>query len=264
MKEGRETYLRRADGKLWGRPKDSESKYLLTSFVRCGECGSSITIRTYAHGRRARVPRYSCSGYHRRGSAVCKNGVQVPMDELDTAVLDRLTSDVLDPEVINAAVERAIERLAPGARESEVRRLKTELANVDAHPAVDRRHRRRRRSRALNERLRREEDRRSTLEGELRTAEHLVAHVDRDAIRREVERSTLEWRATLRAHVAQARQIRRRVLPQPITVTRVPEGLDVRGDAVVVGLIPDGPLNVASPAGVAPLPVLRGAVVRAA
>ena len=72
----RDAYIRTGGGKLIGRPSAGvESKYLLTGH---------------------------------RGTSVCKNGLEILMDTADRAVLDTLSEDLLQPEVIERAIDRAV------------------------------------------------------------------------------------------------------------------------------------------------------------
>ena len=164
--------------------------------------------------------------------------------------------DILQPDVVSEAIERAMSRLAPGARQAEVVRLRSELASVGR--SIDRL------TQAIADggqlsalvaRLKAEEQRRVDLEAQLATAEHLVASIDVSAIRATLERRLVEWRATLQAQVTQARQILRRVLDGPVVLTPTPDGVRLDGQAtygkVLEGIVP-GPPSMASPAGVEP------------
>src|SRR5579864_1901856 len=79
------------------RRSDVESKYLLSGFLQCACCGASITVRTRGHGR----PRffYVCASYDHRGQTVCANGLPLPMDAADDAIVTKLSDYVLDPEI---------------------------------------------------------------------------------------------------------------------------------------------------------------------
>ena len=49
---------------------------------------------------------YGCSAYHRKGKHVCDNALTMPADILEDAVLQAVEAVVLDPSVVQAAVER--------------------------------------------------------------------------------------------------------------------------------------------------------------
>src|SRR5882672_11063094 len=57
----------------------------------------------------------TCAGtQHQRGQAVCVNGLEAPMDITDHAVLGSIERDLLRPEVVERAIEFAIDELRPG------------------------------------------------------------------------------------------------------------------------------------------------------
>lgn len=106
-----------------------ESKYLLSGFAQCGVCGGSI-VQTWS----ARKPGYRCWYNHSRGRAVCANSVIVDMRLADDAVLRAITRDVLDPEVVAEALDRALEATqeTETATAARVDGLRTELGRVEA------------------------------------------------------------------------------------------------------------------------------------
>jgi hypothetical protein len=138
------SYLKAAGG-AFGRPADShESKYLLTGFARCGQCGANMLVRTRAHGSR-RVPFYACSGFHRRGSAVCGNSLHVRLELADDVILSEIERFVLHPKVVKRAIGLTIEALKPesSARheerdraDRERRKAETEVRNLTAAVAA--------------------------------------------------------------------------------------------------------------------------------
>jgi DNA invertase Pin-like site-specific DNA recombinase len=224
LAHARGKYLRSTDGRLWGRPQDRESKYLLSGFARCGECGGSVSVRTHAHGKR-RAPYYACLAYHQRGARVCRNRVEMPMTAVDDAVLDSLSEDILQPDIVEAAINRAIERLAPGARAEEAARIRTELAEVQrtidnlttavgASGGLP----------SLLASLKAEEQRKVDLEAQLATAEHMATAIHVNAIRAKLEARLADWRTLLRQQVSQTRQMLRKLLDGPVTLTPLPDG----------------------------------------
>ena len=64
--------------------------------VECGVCGGTI-VQTL----NANKPAYRCWYNHSRGSAVCSNSLVVDMHVADDVVLQAITRDVLDPEVVD-------------------------------------------------------------------------------------------------------------------------------------------------------------------
>ena len=107
--------LRGTKGQLWGRPaRGVESKYLLPGLARCGTCNGSMYVKSRSHGKR-RAYFYGCTSFHLRGSSVCANSLEVPMERSDLAVLASIERDVLQPDVIAATLRKALERLKPQA-----------------------------------------------------------------------------------------------------------------------------------------------------
>ena len=76
-------------------PRVVSSPTLLTGLVRCGVCGSGMTVAT---GKGGRYRYYKCSSRIRRGSA-CSNG-NAPMATVDRMVLNSLTDRVMTEERI--------------------------------------------------------------------------------------------------------------------------------------------------------------------
>ena len=107
----RATFVRTPDGRLLGRPSgdDFESPYLLSGLARCAPCGGALVGLTRTHGR-GRQALYGCAYHHKRGAAICTNGVQIRQDRLETAFLAALHA-VLDARMIEDAVREALTRL---------------------------------------------------------------------------------------------------------------------------------------------------------
>jgi hypothetical protein len=126
-----------ATGQLKGRPtwRDGHSDYLLPGLAECAVCGGSIRTLTLKYGRRPRrypVRFYACAEHQNRGPAVCGNDTRLRQETLDHAVLEAL-SGLLDEQMIDAAVERAVARLRAGQAGAVDRRgqLERELALVE-------------------------------------------------------------------------------------------------------------------------------------
>jgi Recombinase zinc beta ribbon domain len=97
--------------------------------VECGVCGGSV-VQTWS----ARKPAYCCGYNHSRGRAVCSNSLVVDMHLADAAVLQAITRDVLDPEVVGEALDIALRNLEHPATASAERTdtLKNEIARLEA------------------------------------------------------------------------------------------------------------------------------------
>jgi hypothetical protein len=71
LKTTKGSYLRRTNGRVWGRPEiNTPSPYLLTGLSVCGVCGAALLVRTIQRGK---YSYYACAGHHRKGDRVCAN-----------------------------------------------------------------------------------------------------------------------------------------------------------------------------------------------
>lgn len=97
------------------RSRDVESKYLLSGLPVWG----LWWLRGLPEGYPREVSDIGLRLRHlpQAGRCVCTNHVEMPMRETGQAVLDAVLVDVLQPDILEAAVQRAIDRLAPGARQ---------------------------------------------------------------------------------------------------------------------------------------------------
>ena len=107
----RAAYLRGTGGHLWGRPTNGrESRYLLTGLACCGWCGATLEVRSRPLTRR-RVHAYTCTAYHRKGTSVCQNRVQLPLALADETLLEALETEVLHPDVVEHGLQEALAEL---------------------------------------------------------------------------------------------------------------------------------------------------------
>ena len=91
--------------------------------------GSSLEARSRRHGRH-RVVFYGCSAYHRKGKSVCANGLTLPGDILEEANLGAVEDVMLDPRVVEAALDRAVARLGHDTDDATLGALEHEIAQV--------------------------------------------------------------------------------------------------------------------------------------
>jgi hypothetical protein len=131
------THLRVNRGQLWGRPATGlEARYLLSGISRCGLCGSSMIGHRTTRGR-FRSYSYVCGGYSHRGPAICPYNLGLPMPPAVAAVLDQLRDCVLDPTVVQGALEDALAELRPAPDAIDARRvaLQNELLEIEREQA---------------------------------------------------------------------------------------------------------------------------------
>lgn len=231
LTKSRAQYLAATKGVPYGRPRDQESNYLLTSFMKCSTCGSTLVVRSRSHGRQ-RFFFYGCQAHHNKGAAVCINDMRLPMGETDQAVLGMLLADVLTEDVIGAVVERVIEELAPERRHAEVARLRAEQRNVETELT--------RLSEAiattgalpsLVEAVRERDAERQRLVQAVDAAEAACPRIDLDRVRGSVRTRLTDWRAQLAGDAPEARAILRRLLSDHLLATPVRQGVRLAGKA---------------------------------
>src|SRR3989442_5478402 len=105
-----------------------DSKYLLTGMVECGVCGGR-----YVQTRNCRKPADRLWYNHSRGRAGCADTLRVEMHPTHDPVLQAVTRDVLDPEVVREAPHLAPRHLEqpPPRVAARLDTLKNELARLE-------------------------------------------------------------------------------------------------------------------------------------
>ena len=202
-----------------------ESKYLLSGFVRCALCNGGI-VQSW----QARKSVYRCWYNWSRGPAVCTNTLTVPQERADVTVLHAIERDVLDPQVVEAALAVTLNELAhpdsaAAVRRAELRaelhRLEGELgcyadAIADVGP-LD----------TILQAIRAREERRDGIRAELKVfALERPAACDPGEIRAELMRYLADWTAMARHGIAEARRLLREVLMDRILFRPVPRPPD--------------------------------------
>jgi DNA invertase Pin-like site-specific DNA recombinase len=114
-----------------------ESRYLLSGLCRCGICSARVTIVGGRGGHRYAsrpIYYYGCGYYQKRGKTICDNDHRVRMQILDERVLQAIESQVLRPEYLKYAIDRALEivlqRRNSGGGEDRRREIKKELKRL--------------------------------------------------------------------------------------------------------------------------------------
>jgi hypothetical protein len=216
---GTAKYLRTTNGQLWGRQHDQESKFLLTGFMRCSECGATMVVTSRSHGHRGqRRFFYRCLSVHKRGPEVCQNNLLIPMETADRTVLDTLLGHVLTADVIEDTIRTVLAELAPSRRDAEAARLRAEATQLDTELA--------RLAGAvatttdplpsLLVEIATRERRKVEVAEQLARAEAAVPEIDIPAVRTKVAARLEDWRAVLMGHTPQARLVLRKLITQPM------------------------------------------------
>ncbi len=231
LAETRAVYARLTDGRLIGRPEGHvESPYLFTGFLRCKTCGGTVQVAKQP-SRGTVLTYYRCATLRERGETRCATGVRARLSRLEAAILATLERDVLAEDVLIAVMERTIARQVAAAAQQPGRRavVAGELAEVRVRIG--------RYVEALGAGVAVEEIRgqlsvcklrEQVLLGELAERSPLIAPLlDRAKLRARL----LEWHGLLRQTPQVARQLLRKLLPEPILLEPVPEGVHFRGRA---------------------------------
>jgi DNA invertase Pin-like site-specific DNA recombinase len=230
----REAYIRRAGGRLWGRPEAGiESRYLLTGFALCGTCGGTLGIRRRSKRGHARTY-YVCMFRHMRGATACATGLTIEMERANSAVLNTLLNDVLTPELVELTIKKALERYATAPNDiererkaldkevlkvgKEVTRLTDLLAASEPSPAL---------LAALKDRERRSAEVQAKL-AHLDGISEASRALDLNGVRQLLTDRLADWQGLLQRQPAQARQILRRLLSGRLLFTpRIVDGVAV-------------------------------------
>lgn len=111
-------------------PRVVSSPTLLTGLVKCGVCGETMTIAT---GRSGRYRYYKCTGRinNLRSGSNCTNG-NVPMEKLDTLVLQAVAEQVFTPERVESMLKDLQKNLkqSRSAHDDYLKKLKKELDDI--------------------------------------------------------------------------------------------------------------------------------------
>ena len=188
---------------------------------------------------------------------MCTNALEMPLAAADEAVLSQLEADALCPEVMEAALARAVERLTTPepdaakrrrALKAKQRKLERDLAQLTAAVTAG--------------------GPLKTLVSAIKTAERQVEQIntelagldgrtrvsggERQRIERELRVRLDDWRGLLRRHVPQARQILRKLLVDRVVFTPTTDCYEFTGSwtlgKLVSGVV-DLPQRMASPTG---------------
>jgi site-specific DNA recombinase len=239
------------------RQRDRESKYLLSGFARCGECGGSFAATSRAHGtghNRHRVHFYSCLAHHKRGPAICGNGLHLRMEAGDTAVLGAIAEDVLRPEIVEAVVGGVFDALRDSAdvdtHAAELVTLAREIARLTEAIATGGD------MQSLVAALRARQQRRDELIRSMRPAMP-SSTADRRTICTAVRQRLTDWRALLTRNVQDGRSLLRQVLSGPLRFTPENGSYRLEGQAsfgaLLTGIGLPPPTMLASPTGFEPV-----------
>jgi DNA invertase Pin-like site-specific DNA recombinase len=240
-----------SNGRAGVRHRDIESKYLLPGFARCASCGGTFCIMTRKYGTR-RAAFYGCLAHYKRGATVCANGLTLPMERIDEAVLSTLAGDVLKPAIVDAVIAGVLTALEPAAVsrqatiDREIARLTEAVATATTPVST------------LLKALQARQQRRDTLAATIGADAPDVTRIDRRAIVAAAREKLTAWRSLLTRQVPDGRELLRQVLVGPLRFT--PDGKRYRFEGrAALGQLLTGAITpfVASPPGFVPARVER-------
>lgn len=91
---------------LRGRSGSVHGRGLFTGFLKCGECGRSVSVVSQ-HRYRGRLYRYyGCANYAKNGHAECGNRVTARAEEAERALLAGIQAEITRPETVEYIVAR--------------------------------------------------------------------------------------------------------------------------------------------------------------
>ena len=115
-------------------PRVVSGPILLTGLAVCASCGAGMTLRT---GKSGRYRYYTCARRALKGTEQC-DGCAVPMDQLDSVVIEALAERVFAPDRLTDLLEAHLDRsrTAEQERRQHLGRLKRDLTETKA--SIDR------------------------------------------------------------------------------------------------------------------------------
>ena len=118
-------------------PRTVTGPILLTGLATCASCNGAMTLRT-GTSKTGKVHKYyTCSVCARQGKEACK-GRSIPMDKLDTLVVDHLVERLFQPERLTAILASVASRRADQANEVGLRVSSLQTAVTDAEEKLKR------------------------------------------------------------------------------------------------------------------------------
>lgn len=203
-------------GRLKSRPL--ASKHLLVPFVACGVCGGSLHVRYGPAPARKEV--LFCTTRHLKGAAACSNRMRVPVPFAEKAILQAFEKALVG-QIVTEKFEAILEALRAAAVDPEpikheAAALRAEigrLIDLAARGDVEEVHQ------AISARKAKLAD----LEARL-TGSTALDGLDVATFCRQAEAALTDWRAHLKKSPATAQQVLRKILPEKLKVTSMPEG----------------------------------------
>lgn len=111
-------------------PRLVSSPILLSGIIKCGECGTGMTLMT---GKSGQYRYYKCQNQKHKGKHLCKTP-NVPMDKLDKQVRQHLSERVFTPGRVNNMLAQLKKQInsQDGEVKLKIRQLQKTLNETDA------------------------------------------------------------------------------------------------------------------------------------
>lgn len=91
-------------------PKSLCSPILLAGIIKCGKCGYNMSLAT---GKSGKYRYYKCTSRHGKGNHTCTSK-NLPMEKVDQLIMDELIDKVLQPDHLQALMEKLRKRIQSG------------------------------------------------------------------------------------------------------------------------------------------------------
>jgi bifunctional non-homologous end joining protein LigD len=233
-------------------PWSREAKYLLTGLLSC-RCGAGMEARSRPSVRAERVRFYECSAHHSQGRTICSNGLILPMDVADDAVLSAVKDSILHPKALDLALSRLTARLTkpvaadPASLLRQLRRVDQELERLASAIAAGGE------MAALVAKMKECEQRRHQIADALRP-ERKPLQMDPSVISIKAKELLADWKGTLQGDVPRARQLLKQLIVGRLKLTPQKDRSYLFEGAGTLRPVIEGvfPGSVASPPGFEP------------
>ena len=115
-------------------PRVVNSPTLLTGILRCGVCGSAMTIAT---GKGGRYRYYKCTSRINKGNKTCSSK-NIPMGKFDEQILEVLADRILTPERVKIMLKEMKNRLENSRAKNAQKGTNLDKEIAEANLAIDR------------------------------------------------------------------------------------------------------------------------------
>ena len=110
-------------------PKSISSPVLLAGKIKCGKCGSRMSLAT---GKSGTYRYYKCTNRHGKGNHACSSK-NLPMDQVDQAITECVIEKVLQPDRLHSMMEELRKRIQFGkeSRNERIAEIERQIKNIE-------------------------------------------------------------------------------------------------------------------------------------